>query len=214
MEPRELIEKIRALGRGWFTTEDVLQALGSERQAQADRLLSKSLVDGQVKELSQGIYLIDGEDCDFLNVALAMYQPSYLSFEWALFSARHVLNQGGYTITMATRQPEDREIVILDCVTFSYISIPPELYWGFHPTELFASPEKALIDYSWLVLRGEVDPLMASWSPYNINKKKLGKLMAKLRDAGMTELAQKTAEVFRLITIDYEREMDYDGPSR
>jgi predicted transcriptional regulator of viral defense system len=88
-------------------------------------------------------------------IANKLYQPSYLSFEYAL-SYYHIIPEVVYTVTSATVKPT-REFEVLGHL-FSYSKIQSKAFRGYVPkkidnyTVLLAVPEKALADCLYFVV--------------------------------------------------------------
>jgi predicted transcriptional regulator of viral defense system len=113
---------------------------------------------GLFSKLKNGLYALTSALPSELLIANKLYQPSYVSFEYAL-SYHHLIPETIYTITSATTKPT-REFEALDKV-FHYYKIKKEAFLGYEPrkidnvTVLIAEPEKALIDYLYFVSLGK-----------------------------------------------------------
>ncbi|MDI6689726.1 MAG: hypothetical protein QMD66_01500 [Actinomycetota bacterium] len=89
-----------------------------------------------------------------MSEANKLYQPSYVSFEYAL-SYYHLIPETVYTITSATTKPT-REFEVLNKI-YRYYKIRKEAFTGYEPrkiddlTVFIAEPEKALVDYLYFV---------------------------------------------------------------
>lgn len=160
MKPKDTIRKLRELTavKGFFTPVDIQKVSGTTI-SYTYLLLSRMEKDGRVKRFGTGIYVLEGVDFDPTRIALSIYQPCYLSFDTVLFQ-NGILSQGGYTLTIASlRRSKELEIGGLKV---QYISIPKKLFWGFNK-DWVALPEKAFIDYCWLVKEGKRDPSLSTW---------------------------------------------------
>ncbi|MDR0859422.1 MAG: hypothetical protein LBO09_00075 [Candidatus Peribacteria bacterium] len=80
-----------------------------------------------------------------------LYEPSYLSLEWAL-RYYNLIPEGVYQYTSCTTKKTQTST--LSVGKFSYRSLHPRWYWGYdlhtlgrYPTVRIASPEKTLCDY-------------------------------------------------------------------
>jgi len=105
-------------------------------------------------KLRNGLYTLASRLPSELEIANRLYQPSYISFEYAL-SLHHLIPETVYTITSATTKPT-REFEVLGKI-YKYYTIKREAFWGYEPnkirdiTVLIAEPEKALVDYLYFV---------------------------------------------------------------
>ncbi|MBI4353659.1 MAG: hypothetical protein HY595_00335 [Candidatus Omnitrophica bacterium] len=104
---------------------------------------------GVLVKLRNGLYSLADHPPSELAVANRLYEPSYLSFEWAL-SYYHLIPETTYVITSATSRPT-RVLTALD-KTFEYHRVKASAFTGYEPvkvggeTVLIATPEKALVD--------------------------------------------------------------------
>ncbi len=89
-----------------------------------------------------------------MELANKLYQPSYLSFEYAL-SHWGIIPETVYTITSVTTKTS-REFVV-NGVSFIYARVKPSAFTGYAAREiqgravLMALPEKAFVDYLYFV---------------------------------------------------------------
>ena len=112
---------------------------------------------GQIIKLKNGLYLIaDKKDIVITeNVAFKMYEPSYISLEWAL-SQYGIMPEVIYNITSVTTKATGK--FKNGFGLFIYKSIKKNLFWGYKKEEkngqvyLIAQPEKALLDYIYFNL--------------------------------------------------------------
>jgi len=112
---------------------------------------------GQIIKLKNGLYLIaDKKDIVITeNVAFKMYEPSYISLEWAL-SQYGIMPEVIYNITSVTTKATRK--FKNGFGLFIYKSIKKNLFWGYKKEEkngqvyLIAQPEKALLDYIYFNL--------------------------------------------------------------
>ncbi len=130
---------------------------------------------GLFLKLKNGLYALASSLPSELVIANRLYQPSYISFEYAL-SYYHLIPETIYTITSATTKPT-RELEALDKI-FRYYKIKKEAFLGYDPrkidnlTVLIAEPEKALVDYLYFVSLGK-KRLSERLVTRNLNKKKV-----------------------------------------
>ena len=119
--------------------------------------LSSYAKKGQIVRLKNGLYLIaDKKDTAVIeNIALKMYEPSYISLEWAL-SMYGIIPEIVYNVTSVTTKATRK--FKNEFGLFIYKTIKRNLFWGYKKEEknnqmyLIAEPEKALIDYIYFNL--------------------------------------------------------------
>ena len=121
-------------------------------------LLEKESDRGLFLRLKKGLYSLKTDLPTEAEIANRLYQPSYISFEYAL-AGYNILPEMTYSITSATTKPtrtfaiENRE--------FSYFTIKKEAYTGYNLIKqggksfLMADPEKSLVDYLYFVALGK-----------------------------------------------------------
>ncbi len=109
---------------------------------------------GVFLKLRNGLYCLTDQPPSELAAANRLYEPSYLSFEFAL-SYYHLIPEAAYTITSATSRPT-RVLTALG-KTFEYHRLKKSVFTGYEPvkvgaeTVLMAAPEKALVDTLYFV---------------------------------------------------------------
>lgn len=149
-------------GLPYFTTEGFRQIAGDQApdDAYTRTTLHRWVKAGHLVALKKGLYMHvrfyerHRQEAEFLAMVSAILQPrSYLSLEYVL--QRHeILTEITYPVTAITLK--NTRAITNNLGTFVYRHIQPELYRGFHITELhgipvaIASPAKALFDYLYL----------------------------------------------------------------
>ncbi len=109
---------------------------------------------GMFVKLRNGLYCLADQPPSELAVANRLYEPSYLSFEFAL-SYYHLIPETAYTITSATSRPT-RALTALG-KTFEYHRLKQSVFTGYElvkvgtGTIFMATPEKALVDTLYFV---------------------------------------------------------------
>src|SRR3989338_1276741 len=105
-------------------------------------------------KLRNGLYALRSDLPSELEIANRLYQPSYISFEYAL-AYFGILPEIVYTVTSATTRIT-REFVVQD-KSYEYLRIKKTAYKGYQLVRtgnadvLMAFPEKALVDYLYFV---------------------------------------------------------------
>ncbi|MCX6761732.1 MAG: hypothetical protein NTY33_02705 [Candidatus Moranbacteria bacterium] len=144
--------KLNKIQKSYFSFADARKIAdlddGSLRVA-----ISRLVKAGKIIALIKGYYCQDLAKVDFPKLALEIYAPSYLSFEWAL-GQTGVLSQKSYALTLATTK-RAHQVEITD-LTFIYRHLRADLFFGYEIKEgyLIAQPEKAFLDLAYLSLNG------------------------------------------------------------
>lgn len=109
-------------------------------------------------KLRNGLYSLEGQRPNLYFAANKLYRPSYVSLETALF-LYGILPETVYSITSVTSR-RTREFEAFG-IAFRYVRIKQEAFGGYSPkregncTVLVADPEKALMDYLYIVSLGK-----------------------------------------------------------
>lgn len=135
-----------------------LQKYFKVSQNTANLFTNRNIKQGNILKLKKGLYMFAGEYVNEMLIANRVYEPSYVSFEYALMFYS-IIPETVYTITSATTRLT-REFVIND-ISYSYHHIKRGAFTGyikkdFQRQEAFiAEPEKALADYLYFVAIGQ-----------------------------------------------------------
>lgn len=153
MKGIELLKKLQKINKPFFSIADLEKITGLPRNS-LYVALGRWEVGGVIERVSQGIYIPLGSNVSFENIAAQLYIPNYLSFESAL--ARYgILNLIPYTLTFATTRKTKNYALQNKEIEFRQIS--PKFFFGFEMKNgvYIASPEKALLDEVYFVVRGK-----------------------------------------------------------
>ena len=141
--------------------------------------LTRWVKNGYLIKLKNGFYAFSERKDKLLNehIAFLLYQPSYLSLEWAL-SKYNLIPEIVYSLTsVTTRSPR---IFKNELGSFIYRSIKKELFWGYRKIKennqiyLLAEPEKALCDF--LYFNSDKIKDRDDFNSFRFNEKELQKL--------------------------------------
>lgn len=141
----------------YFSLYD-LERLFPKHQSAIKKFLSRQVKKKNLIRLKRNLYCLNERIPDEYLLANILYQPSYLSLEFAL-SYYSIIPETVYSITSATTKPT-REFTAYGRV-FSYQTIKKEAFVGYaakeinNQTILIATPEKALADYLYFVFLGK-----------------------------------------------------------
>lgn len=149
--------KFREDGIYIFTPFD-LEKYFKVSQNTANLFINRNIKQRNILKLRKGLYMFAGEYVSEMLIANRVYQPSYVSFEYALMFYS-IIPETVYTITSATTRLT-REFVINN-ISYCYHRIKRGAFTGyikkdFQGQEAFiAEPEKALADYLYFVSIGQ-----------------------------------------------------------
>ncbi len=144
-----------------FTPRDFERTFQFPKQ-KTKYFLEKESKSGLFLRLKKGLYCLKTDQISEEEIANRLYQPSYVSFEYALANY-NILPEMPYSITSATTKPT--RTFTVNNKTFLYLTIKKEAYTGYALIKkgaisfLMAEPEKALVDYLYFVVLGK--------KPYN-----------------------------------------------
>ncbi len=152
LKPIEVQEKLRGKEIRLFSPEEFRRVFSVTVRA-AQEFIKDHSQDLFIK-LRNGLYALRTDLPSELEIANRLYQPSYLSFEYALHHY-HLIPEAVYSITSATTRLT-REFTV-QSKSYEYSRIKREIYKGYQLVKignasiLIALPEKALVDYLYFV---------------------------------------------------------------
>lgn len=170
----EFEQKIKGKGIKLFTPLDIQYLLGKTKTATRFFLhyLKKQ---GYIIRLRRGLYQLYNDQLPDLYIANKLYEPSYISLDFAL-SYHNVIPETVYEITSVTTKATRRFKALGKL--FSYRHIKKEAYLGYFPgkqtgfTFLIAVPEKAFVDLNYFRLLNKQQPIS------RFNKEKINPVKA------------------------------------
>lgn len=143
-----------------FTSQE-FQRIFKSSHSQTKYFLETYAKQGMFVRLKPGLYAFEGRMSSGEEIANALYQPSYISFEYAL--ARHgIIPEIVYALTSATTKPT-RTFKTAD-LGFEYFKIKKQAFIGYGLVQdgrdrtrsvLMAEPEKAVADFLYFVSLGK-----------------------------------------------------------
>lgn len=173
-----------------FFTADEFSQIFKLPDYKSKYFLEKWVNEGFLVRLKNGLYSIKARIPSEEEIANRLYQPSYISFEYAL-AYYNIMPEMVYRVTSATTKPT--RIFDIESKSFEYLKIKKEAYTGYglvqigEKSYLMAEPEKALVDYLYFVVLGKKtlnDRLILD----NLNKNKVlayAKLYKRLKLEGL-----------------------------
>lgn len=157
LNPILVQERLRRQKIAAFTTRAFGQLFNVSRP-RAKHFLEHYTQAGLFWRLKRGIYTLAANAPDEKIIANLLYQPSYLSLEYAL-AYYHLIPETVYQITSVTAKPT--RLFEVGNKSFSYQTIKTAAFTGYlarksgPDTFLIAEPEKALVDYLYFVSLGK-----------------------------------------------------------
>lgn len=153
--------KIKAKNIKLFTPLDVQRFLGRSKIA-TRFLIHRLKKQGYVLSLKRGLYQLRDEQVPDLYLANKLYEPSYVSLEFAL-SYHRVIPETVYEITSVTTKTTRRFTALGK--SFAYRHIKKEAFTGYVVnkqkglTFSIADPEKAFVDLNYLRIINRKKPI-------------------------------------------------------
>ncbi len=152
-----LFNRFLLQGKKVFTLLDFSRVFPQSKE-QIQYFLETQIQDGFLIRLKRGVYALKTDPPSDEEVANALYQPSYISFEYAM--ARYgIIPESPYNITSATTQPT--RIFTTNNIAYTYNTIKSAAYTGYsldtagNRRVLIAEPEKALVDFLYYIALGQ-----------------------------------------------------------
>jgi predicted transcriptional regulator of viral defense system len=166
-------KKLKEKSQIIFSPLDVMRIFGISKVA-ATFLVHRYTKKGFTKRLKRGLYTLYDTSVPDIYLANKLYEPSYVSLEFALAFHR-VIPETVYEITSVTTK-STRQFNALE-KTFSYHRIKNEAFTGYivyrqrDISALIADPEKAFVDLTYLRLRKK-NRLLSRFDKKKINPAK------------------------------------------
>lgn len=154
-----LVDKtLREAGLALFTPQDLANLLGGSEVSRRF-LLTRAVKRGDVLKLRRSVYALTSSPPGDMQVANALYVPSYVSFNYAL-SHYHLIPESVYAITSAT--PRSSTSFHALGKRFTYHHLRPDAFTGYRAervndqTVWIAEPEKAVVDVLYFAVLGKL----------------------------------------------------------
>jgi predicted transcriptional regulator of viral defense system len=165
--------KLKEKGLILFSPLEIRRIFGVSKVA-ATFLIHRYTKKGFIRRLKRGIYALYDVSVPDIYLANKLYEPSYVSLEFAL-SFHRVIPETVYEITSVSTKPT-RQFSALGKV-FSYHRIRGKVFTGYSVyrqgdvSGSIADPEKAFVDLTYLRLRKR-KPLLSRFDKKKINPAK------------------------------------------
>jgi len=154
-----LVDKtLREAGLALFTPQDLANLLGGSEISRRF-LLTRAVKRGDILKLRRSLYALTSPPPGDMQVANALYTPSYVSFNFAL-SHYHLIPEAAYAVTSAT--PRSSSSFHALGKRFTYHHLRADAFTGYQAervedqTVWIAEPEKAVVDVLYFVLLGKL----------------------------------------------------------
>ena len=149
----KLRQVLASTGLRLFSPRELQRALGVSAVAAAF-LIHRYAKQRALVKLRNGLYALADRVPSELVIANRLYEPSYLSFEFAL-AFHHLIPETVYAVTSATPRPT--RTFTAAGRTFEYHRLKRSAFTGYEPVQIggdtvfMATPEKAVVDYLYFV---------------------------------------------------------------
>ena len=181
LKPLKVREELLRRGVKVFTPHLFARIFGLN-PVTTKHFLENQTIQGFLLRLKKGVYTLKSDPPSEEEVANTLYQPSYISFEYAL-AYYGILPEMSYVVTSATTKAT--RLFTTDTTSFSYRTIKPEAYTGYslikkdNRSFSIAEFEKALVDYLYFVSlrKQDLNDRLISQAKQQIDKAKLKKLI-------------------------------------
>lgn len=190
--------KLKEEGLYIFSPFD-LQKYFDVSQNTASLFLTRNVKKGNISKLRRGLYMFFGEYVNEMLIANQVYQPSYVSFNYALMFY-NIIPETVYPITSATTKITRK--FIIENITYSYSRIKKQAFVGYKKETfngqpvLIAEPEKAFIDHLYFVDLGK-ETLHGRIDVSALSKDKLLKYARLFKRKSLLDLTNKTYDQAR-----------------
>lgn len=186
----KLLKEINNIPKNFFSIQD-LSKISSLEKSSLKVAVSRAVKAGDIIKLTSGLYTKNINDISWENLAIYIYNPSYVSFESAL-SYYNILSQRSSSLTLSTCKRK-KEINIYNHFIV-YRHIKSNHFWGYirNNDYLIAGAEKAFLDLAYLSLNGygHFDPEEMNLSL--LDQEKIKKYLKKFNNKRLTKLINKT----------------------
>jgi predicted transcriptional regulator of viral defense system len=157
VKPIQVQEELQKRKLRIFTTREFAMVF-QLNPYQAEYALAQHVKDRLLSRLKRGLYALKTNPPSDNEIANALYRPSYISFDYAL-SYYGIIPEVVYQISSATTKPT--RLFTTDTLAFGYYTIKTQAYTGYMLRQdgerrfLIAEPEKALVDYLYILTMGK-----------------------------------------------------------
>lgn len=153
MKQIEFLQKLKELGKSYYTVSEIQAILEQSRPA-TRVAINRFIKAGVLERLGRNVYVPALGSYNLEEIATTLYAPCYISFESAL-AKYGVLSQIPRTLTCATSRRSKK--IRLGGQEVEYRRLKKELFFGYRFLDriAIAEPEKALLDQLYFVSLGK-----------------------------------------------------------
>ena len=182
-------KKLNKIKKNYFTFAD-LRKIADLEDASLRVAVSRMIKAGEIIKLAKGYYRFSEVVLDMPKIALEIYAPSYLSFEWALGQVG-ILSQKSYSLTLATTKRAKQ--ISLDETNIIYRHLQEDLFFGYvlEGEYLMAEKEKAFLDLAYLSLNGYASFDAQEMNLELLDKKKVREYLERFRSGRLKKLIEE-----------------------
>lgn len=184
-----LIKKINKIKKIYFNFSD-LRKIANLDDESLRVTISRMIKSGEIRKIIKGYYCLPDVILDLPKIAVEIYAPSYLSFEWAL-GQYGILSQKSYSLTLSTTKRAKQ--ISLEEANIVYRHIQLDLFFGYILKDeyLIAEPEKAFLDLAYLSLNGYAKFDAEEMNLELLDKKKIKEYLKKFNSRKLTRFIEK-----------------------
>jgi len=185
-------EKLKGAAVPVFTPLDIKRIFGISKIA-VTFLLHRYTKRGRIIRLKRGLYSLAGVRAPDLYIANRLYEPSYVSLEFAL-SYHRIIPEAVYEITSITTKATRRFEAVSKI--FTYRHIQTKAFTGYCVEKMsglsfyIAEPEKAFADMAYFRIIDKIQPANR-FSKNKMNKQKVFKYAALFENRKLKEILKK-----------------------
>lgn len=187
----KLLKEINNIPKKYFSIKD-LYKISELKKNSIKVAISRAVKDKKIIKLTNSLYTQNINDIPWENLAINIYNPSYISFESAL-NYYNILSQQTAALTLATDKRK-RDINIHN-YPIVYRHIKNDLFWGYVKKDdyLIAEPEKAFLDLAYLSLNGYGHFDSEEMNLGLLDKKKLQQYLKRFNNKKLSNLLNEVA---------------------
>lgn len=188
----EAEKKMRDSGVTIFSPVDLKRILGVS-EISVRFFLTRYVKKGAIVKLRNNLYVLNNRLPSEVEIANALYRPSYISLTFAL-GYYHIIPETVYTVTSVTTRSTARFQTLGKEFRYHRIKIP--VFTGYLPekidgkTVLIADREKALVDYLYFVGRKTYE-LNERLDVSGLDKKKIHRYAELYNNKGLNRLIKE-----------------------
>ena len=183
------MKEIRQIPKAVFSLAD-LRKISRLKESSLKIALSRAVKTGEILRLAGGLYSRDFKNVSWENLAISIYEPSYVSFESAL-NFYNILSQQSAVLSLATVK-RAKKISIYDQI-ISYRHLRRNLFWGYKKKDnfLLAEAEKAFLDLAYISLNGYGHFAPEEMNLKLLDVKKIKKYLSRFNNSRLEKIVMK-----------------------